>query len=115
MQRTFAQYANVFRIDKQAKEEELPVNFEDCLKRVEEVVAFLSNHEQDALERTGKSNTNGPDMTIPRATHQSFLIVLESLNSLANTLTEIGHDHLLNEICFESMTTLSVECFFKGM
>ncbi|KAJ7377699.1 hypothetical protein OS493_027261 [Desmophyllum pertusum] len=29
-------------------------------------------HEQEALERTGKRNTNGPDMTIPRTTRQSF-------------------------------------------
>ena len=43
------------------------------------------------------------------------VIVLESLTSPANTLTEIGHEHLLDRICFESMTTLSVECFFKGM
>ena len=77
--------------------------------------AFLNRHEHNALERTGKRNTNDPDLTVPRATRQSFLIVLESLTSLANTLTEIGHGHLLDRICFESMTTLSVECFFKGM
>ncbi|CAH3132554.1 unnamed protein product [Porites lobata] len=63
----------------------------------------------------GKRNTNGPDMTIPRCTRQSFLIVLESLTSLTNTLTEIGHSHLLDRICFESMTTLGVECYLKGM
>ena len=84
-------------------------------KPVEELVAFLSNHEQEAVERTGKRKTNGPDMTIPRCTQQSFLIVLESLTSLTNTLTEVGHSHLLDRICFESMTTLVVECFFKGM
>ena len=77
--------------------------------------AFLTRHEHKALERTGKQNPNDPDLTIPRATRQSFLIVLESLTSPANTLTEIGHEHLLDRICFESMTTLSVECFFKGM
>ena len=77
--------------------------------------AFLTRHEHKALERTGKQNPNDPDLTIPQATRQSFLIVLESLTSPANTLTEIGHEHLLDRICFESMTTLSVECFFKGM
>ena len=57
--------------------------YEDHVKSVEELVAFLSNNEQEALERTGKRNTNGPDMTIPRCTRpQSLLIVLESLNSL---------------------------------
>ena len=35
--------------------------------------------------------------------------------SLTNTLTEIGYSHLLDRICFESMTTLSVECYFKGI
>ena len=30
-------------------------------------------------------------------------------------MTEIGQEHLLDKICFESLTTLSVECFFKGM
>ncbi|CAH3164136.1 unnamed protein product [Porites lobata] len=87
-QSKMAQYANVFRLDKKAKEEDLPRTFEDHVKSVEELVAFLSNHEQEALERTGKRNTNGPDMTIPRCTRQ---------------------------ICFESMTTLGMECYFKGM
>lgn len=41
LQSTFCQYANVFRIDKQAKEEDLPVSFEDHVKHVEEVVAFF--------------------------------------------------------------------------
>ncbi len=27
---------------------------------------------QQALERTGKQNTNGPDMTVAPCTHQSF-------------------------------------------
>ena len=76
LQSKMAQYANVFRLDKKAKEEDLPRTFEDHVKSVEELVAFLSNHEQEALERTGKRNTNGPDMTIPRCTRQSFLIVL---------------------------------------
>ena len=76
---------------------------------------FLNRHEHKALERTGKRNTNDLDLTIPRATRQSFLIVLESLTSLTNTMTETGHEHLLDRICFESKTTLSVECFFKGM
>ena len=69
---------------------------------------FLNRHEHKALERTGKRNTNDLDLTIPRATRQSFLIVLESLTSLTNTMTEIGHEHLLDRICFESKTTLSV-------
>ena len=85
------------------------------MNHVEELVAVLSNHEREALERTGKRNTNGPDMTIPRCTRQSFLTVLESLPSLTNTLTEVGHSHLLNRICFKSMITLGVEYFFKGM
>lgn len=69
------------------------------------------------MERTRKRNTNGSDMTIhvPRAARQYFAIALESLTSLANTLTEIGNDHPLNKIYFESMTTWSVEYFFKGM
>ena len=70
LQSKMAQYANVFRLDKKAKEEDLRRTFEDHVKSVEELVAFLSNHEQEALERTGKRNTNGPDMTIPRCTRQ---------------------------------------------
>ena len=99
-QSKIAQYENVFRLDKKAKEEDLHT-FEDHVKSVEELVAFLSNHEQEALERTGKRNTNGPDITIPRCTRQSFLIVLESLTSVTNKLTEIGHSHPLDRICFE--------------
>ena len=106
----------VFRLDKKGKDDYLPSAFEDHVKSVKELVAFLSNHEQEeALERTGKRNTNGRDMTISRCTRQSFLIVLESLTSLTNTQTETGHSHLLDVICFESMKTLGVECYFKGM
>ena len=66
LQSKMAQYANVFRLRKKAKERRpIPRTFEDHVKSVEELVAFLSNHEQEALERTGKRNTNGPDMTIP--------------------------------------------------
>ena len=106
LQKKFAQYANVFRIDATAKKEDLPGTFEGHVKHVEEVVTFLNHHEHKALERTGKRNKNGPDLTTPGATRQSFLIVLES---------EIGHENLLDRICFESVTTLSVKCFFKGM
>ena len=115
LQKRFAQYANVFRIDAKAKKEDLSGAFEGHVKHVEEVITFLNHHEHKALERTGKQNTNGPDFAIPRATKQSFLIVLESLTSLANTLTEIGHELLLYRIFFESMTILIVEWFFKGM
>ncbi|KAJ7377706.1 hypothetical protein OS493_027268 [Desmophyllum pertusum] len=108
-----AGYANIFRLDKKAKEDHLPVTFDDNMKHVQEVVACFSSHEQEALEKTGKRNTNGPDMTIPWTTRQSFQIVLDSPTNLVNTLTEIGQDRLLNGICFESMTTLGVECFSK--
>ena len=115
MQSKMAQYSNVFRLDKKAKVEDLSRTFQDHVKSGEELVAFLSNHEQEALERTGKGNTNGPNMTIPRCTRQSFLVVLESLTSLTNTLTQIGHGHLLDRIFFESMTTLGVNYYFKGI
>ena len=46
---------------------------------------------------------------VPRAARQYFVIALSS------TLSEIGNDHPLNKIYFESMTTGSVEYFFKGM
>ena len=115
LQIRMAQYTNLFRLDEKANEEDLPRTFEDHVKHFEELVAFLSNDEQEALERTGKRNTNGPDMTIPQCTRKCFLMVLESLTSLTSTLTEIGHSHLLDRICFESMTTLGVQCFFKGM
>ena len=53
LQNKMAQDANVFRrLDKKAKEEDLPRTFEDHVKSVEELVAFLSNHGQGALERT---------------------------------------------------------------
>ena len=42
-----AQYANVsVRLDKKVKEEDLPRTFEDHVKSVEELVAFLSNHDR---------------------------------------------------------------------
>lgn len=56
LQSTFCQYANVFRIDKQAKEEDLPVSFEDHVKDVEEVVAFfflITNRKQCRGQESG--------------------------------------------------------------
>ena len=115
LQKEMAKYANVFRLDKEALQKDLPVTFDEHLKHVQEVNSFFSEQEQQAFERTGKLNTNGPDMTVARCTRQSFQIVLDSLTSLSNTLTEIGMDHLLDSIRFESLTTLGVECFFKAM
>ena len=46
LQSKMAQYANVFRLDKKAKEEDPPRTFEDHVNSAEELVAFLSNHEQ---------------------------------------------------------------------
>ena len=45
----------------------------------------------------------------------SAVIAVESLDRLANTMTQIGQDHLLDQICFESTTTLSVDCLSKGI
>ena len=87
LQSKIAQYANVFLLDKKAKEDDLPRTFEDHVKSVEVLVSFCCNHEQEALKRTGKRNTNGPGITISQCTRQSFLIVPESLTSLTNTLT----------------------------
>ena len=60
LQSRFALYANVFRIYKQAREDDLPVTFDDHVRLVEEVVAFLSSHEQEALERTGGQEYKWP-------------------------------------------------------
>ena len=43
LQSKIAQYTNAFRLDKKAKEEDLPHTFQDLVKSVEELVAFLSN------------------------------------------------------------------------
>ena len=62
----FARYANVFRINKRAKEVCLLVTFDDHVKLVEGVVSFfLFSHEKEALERTETRNTNTPDLTLP--------------------------------------------------
>jgi hypothetical protein len=115
LQQEMAKYANVFRINKEASEHDLPVTFDDHLKHVQEVNAFFSEQEELTFERTGKRNTNGPDMTVARCTRQSFRIVLDSLTSLSNTLSEIGKDNIRDSVSFERLTTLSMECFFKAM
>ena len=56
LQSKMAQYANVFQLDKKAKEEDLPRTFEDHVKCVEELVAFLSNHKQEALAWRGRAS-----------------------------------------------------------
>ena len=43
------------------------------------------------------------------------LRVCDFVNTLTNTLTETGHSHVLDRICFESITNLGVECYFKIM
>ena len=47
-------------------------------------------------------------MTISRTTRQSFVIALDFLTNLVNTLTA-----KLERMSFESMTTPSVESFFN--
>ena len=53
----------------------------------------LARHEKYAFERTG-NETNGPDITISRTTRQSFVIALEYLTSLFNSIREIGMENL---------------------
>ncbi len=65
-----AGYANIFKLDKKTKEDHRPVTFDDNMKHAQEEVSFFSSLELEALEKTGKRNTNGPDMTIPRTTRQ---------------------------------------------
>ena len=50
-----------------------------------------------------------------RGTYAYKFCVCDFVTSRTNTLMEIGHGHLLDRICFERMTTLGVECYFKGM
>ena len=115
LQKEMAKYANVFKLDRKASSKDLPTTFDEHLKHVQEVNDFFSEQEQKAFERTGKLNTNRLDMTVAQCTRQSFQIVLDLLTCLSNTLTEIGKENLLDRICFESLTTLSVGCFFKAI
>ena len=112
LQRAMANYANIFKLD---KKENSRLTFAESLKCFEGVVSFFQQHEEYAFDRTGKRNTNGPDMTISRTTRQFFVIALESITNVVNTFSEIGKEDLLNLIDFESLTTLAVESFFKGM
>ena len=107
-----ANYANICKLD---KKENSRLTFAESLKCFKEVVSFFQQHEEYAFGRTGKGNTNGSDMTISRTTRQSFVIALESITNVVNTFSEIGKEDLLNLIDFESLPTLAVESFFKGM
>ena len=90
-------------MDRKASSKNLPTTFDEYLKHVHKVNYFFSEQEQQAF------------MTVARCTRQSFQILLDSLTCLSNTLTEIGKENLLDRIRFESLTTFSVECFFKAM
>lgn len=115
LQWVMGNYANVFKLDKKASCDTQSLTFTESFKCIEDVVSFFQQQEEYAFKRTGKRNTNGPGMTISRTTRQPFVIALESLTNVVNTLTEIGKEDLLDSIDFESLTTLSVESFFKGM
>ena len=78
LQTVMAGYAKIFRLDREAKEDNHPLTFDENMKHIQEVIAFFSAHEQQVLERTGKRSTNGPEMTVPRTTQQSFHIALDS-------------------------------------
>ena len=45
-----------------------------------------------------------------RGTYAYKFCVCDFVTSLTNTLTEIGHSHVLDRIYFESITALGVEC-----
>ena len=69
------------------------------LRMLSLVLFLFARHEKHAFQRTGKRNTNGPDMTIPLTTRQSLVgIALESLTSLFNTIREIDIENLLDGI-----------------
>ena len=114
LQKVMRNYAKVFDIDKK-NDDDRQHTFQENLQRIYDVVMFFNDHEEQAFARTGKRNTNGPDMTVSRRTRQSFTIVLESVTNVSNVLTEVGQEDLLEEVKFGSLTTLSVEGFFKGM
>ncbi|CAH3181803.1 unnamed protein product, partial [Porites lobata] len=59
-----------------------------------------------ALERTGKRNTNGPDMTIPASMHPTVL-------PHSARIADQPYQHANGDWAY--MTTLGVECYFKGM
>ena len=104
VQNEMAKYTNVFKLDREASSKDyLPTTFDEHLKHVHTVNYFFSEQEQQSF------------MTVARCTRQSFQIVLDSLTCLPNTRTEIGKENLLDRNRFESLTTLSVECFFKAM
>ena len=48
-----------------------------------------------------------------KGTYAYKFCVCDFVTSLTDTLTEIGHSHLLDRICFESISTLGVECYFE--
>ena len=56
LQSKMAQYAFRVPTQQESQRSRLKRTFEDRMKCVEELVAFLSNHKQEALERTGKQN-----------------------------------------------------------
>ena len=102
LQNEMAKYTNVFKLDREASSKDyLPTTFDKHLKHLHEVNYFFSEQEQQAF------------MTVARCTRQSFQIVLDSLTCFPNTLTEIGKENLLDRNRFESLTTLSVECFLR--
>jgi len=84
------------------------------VRHVEELVAFplITNRK---LWKNGQAEYQWPrhDNTLiyPTVLPHSVRIVDRPYHAL----TEIGHSHLLDRICFESMTTLGVKCFFEGM
>ena len=41
--------------------------------------------------------------------------IYDLMTSLSNTLAETGHSHVLDRICFESITNMGVESYFKRM
>ena len=87
-------YTNVFKLDKKMSHSKTLI-FSEYLKCVEDIVSFFQQHEECAFNRTGKRNTNGPNMTISRT-----------------TLT-VGN-WKLSRMSFKSLTTPSVDSFLRG-
>ena len=72
---------------------------------------FFSIHRYQSLPAWGRTRKSMSQ----RGTYAYKFFVCDFVTSRTNTLMEIGHGHLLDRICFESITTLCVECYFKRM
>ena len=75
----------------------------------------MKDIERQAYFRTGRRCPQGPDLGLSKSTRGGFKVLYSSFEKTKPFFSENDLQHIAQDICFPSFTTLHVEHLFAGM